>query len=67
MSSLPYCGLNYLKQSPVYLDGNFIITEPGPVDVYVTPFNLSCISLSWTEPELPNGEITKYEVGALIQ
>ncbi|XP_067932699.1 phosphatidylinositol phosphatase PTPRQ-like [Watersipora subatra] len=60
--------------SIVYSAGNnegFIITvaavvttgelEPGPVGVLVKPFNLSCISLSWTEPQPPNGIITEYQ------
>ncbi|XP_067932743.1 receptor-type tyrosine-protein phosphatase delta-like [Watersipora subatra] len=35
--------------------------EPGPVEVVMNPFNLSCVSLSWTNPQPPNGVITGYQ------
>ncbi|XP_067932609.1 receptor-type tyrosine-protein phosphatase U-like [Watersipora subatra] len=62
---------NYVIVYSAANDEGFIITgsvvvstgelEPGPVRVLMEPFNLSCISLSWTEPQPPNGIITEYQ------
>ena len=52
----------YFLSARIHLLTYFVTVEPGPVIVYATPFNLSCISLSWAEPELPNGEVTNYQV-----
>ncbi|XP_067932596.1 phosphatidylinositol phosphatase PTPRQ-like [Watersipora subatra] len=75
LDNQPLADLNAVTNyTIVYSAGNdegFIITrsvvvttgelEPGPVRVLMEPFNLSCISLSWTEPQPPNGIITEYQ------
>ena len=41
----------------------FIGPQKAPRSVTLSANNASCVTLTWTPPRWPNGNITQYEVG----